>query len=156
MMNPIAERLRRGWWLPWARISAVSEPRREGAHTAARMQPRRDAGIKKGADALEEIWRAADRNTPSANLSPCPGFFRRFRTTLTVIKTRVFGVCLCCKATLGLSRLTAEPWTPLCLRCQAAADLDDVEILRMRSRGSRQRHGTSYGNGSTFDLERKD
>jgi hypothetical protein len=121
----------------------VSGPRRERgqAHTAARMQPRQNAGGEKGADVLEEIWRAADRNTPSATLSPCPGFVRWLRATLTFLKTDVFGVCLCCKATLGLSRLTAEPWTPLCLRCQEAANRDDVEILRIRSRSSRRRRG---------------
>jgi hypothetical protein len=157
MMNLIAESLRRRWRLPWPRSSAVSGPRREGgqAHTAARMHTRQNFGLEKGADVLEEIWRAADRNTPNASLSPCPGFVRRLRATLAFLKTDVFGVCLRCKATLGLSHLTAEPWTPLCLRCQEAANRDDVEILRIRSRGSRQRHRTSYGNGSKFDLERK-
>jgi DnaK suppressor protein len=127
MMNLIAESIRRRWRLPWLSSSAVSGPRHEGeqADTAARMQPRQNAGLEKGADALEEIWRAADRNTPSANLSPCPGFVRRLRAALTFLRTDVFGVCLCCKATLGLSRLTAEPWTPLCLQCQEAADRDN-------------------------------
>ena len=128
---------------------------REQAHTAARMQPRQNSGLENGADVLEEIWRAADRNTPSADLSPCPGFVRRLLATLNFLKTDVFGVCLCCKATLGLSRLTAEPWTPLCLQCQEAADRDDVEILRIRSRSSRQRRRTSYGDGSKLDQERK-
>jgi hypothetical protein len=115
----------------------VSGPRPEGgqAHAAARMQPNRNAGLEKGADVLEEIWRVADRNTPNASLSPCPGFVRRLRAALTFLKTDVFGVCLCCKATLGLSRLTAEPWTPLCRRCQEAANRDDAEVLRNRSRG---------------------
>jgi len=126
------------------------------AHTAARMQPRQHAGLEKGADVLEEIWRGADRNTGSVTLSPCRGFVRRLRATPTFLKTDVFGVCLCCKGALGLSRLTAEPWTPLCLRCREAADRDDVEILRIRSRRSRQRHRTSYGNESNFGLERKD
>jgi RNA polymerase-binding transcription factor DksA len=95
------------------------------------MQPHQNAGLETGADVLEEIWRAADRNTPSANR---PGLVHRLRATLTRLKADVFGVCLCCKATLGLSRLTAEPWTPLCPRCQEAANRNDVEILRIRSR----------------------
>ena len=136
----------------------MSGPRRERglAHTATRMQARPNASLEKGADVLEEIWRAADRNTPRAKLSPCPGFVRGLRAAVTFLKTDVFGVCLCCKATLGLSRLTAEPWIPLCRRCQEAADRNDVEILRIRSRSSRQRQRTSYGNGNNFDLERKD
>jgi len=158
MMNLIAERLTRRWRLPWPRSSVVSGPRPEGgqAHTATRIQPRQNAGLEKAADVLEEIWRAADRNTPNASLSRCPSFVRMLRATLAFLKTDVFGVCLCCKATLGLSRLTAEPWTSLCLRCQEAADRDDVEILRIRSRGSRQRLRTSCGNGSKFDLDKED
>jgi len=105
------------------------------ADTAPRIQPRQNAGVEKGADVLEEIWRTADRNRPKANLSPCPGFLRRLRAALAFLKTDVFGVCLCCKTTLALGRLTAEPWTALCLRCQEAADRDDVEVLRIRSRG---------------------
>jgi RNA polymerase-binding transcription factor DksA len=117
----------------------VSESRRKGGpHTAARMQARQYASLEKGADFLEDIWRAADRNTPNANVSPCPGFVRRLTETLASLTTDVFGTCLCCKATLGLSRVTAEPWTPLCLRCQEAASRDDVASLRIRSRGSRQ------------------
>jgi hypothetical protein len=126
------------------------------AHTAARMQPRQNAGLEKGADVLEEIWRAADRNTRGANVAPRPGFVRRLRAILTFLKTDVFGVCLCCKATLGLSRLTAEPWTPLCLRCQEAANRDDVEILRSRSRSSTPRALNFVWRWSKFDLERKD
>ena len=160
MMNLIAERLRRRWRLPWPRSSAVSGPRREGGDEAGycreNAQPRQNAGLEKGADVLEEIWRAADRERPNASFRRCPGFVRMLRATLAFLKTDVFGVCLCCKATLGLSRLTAAPWTPLCLRCQEAADRDDVEILRIRSRGSRQRPRTSYGNASKFDLERKE
>ena len=136
----------------------MSGPRREGpeAHTPAGMDLRRNCGIENVADVLEELWRAADRNTPNSYLPERPGIFCRLRAVLAFLKTDVFGVCLCCKATLGLSRLTAEPWTPLCLRCQEAADRDDVEILRIRSRSSRQRHRTSYGTGSTFNLEREE
>jgi RNA polymerase-binding transcription factor DksA len=115
----------------------VSGLRREGgqAHTAAGMRVRQNAGLQRGADVLEEIWRAADRNTPNASRSPNPGLARGFQATLALLKADIFGVCLCCRATLGLSRLAAEPWTPLCLRCQEAADRDDVEVLRIRSRG---------------------
>jgi RNA polymerase-binding transcription factor DksA len=157
MMNLIAERLSRRWRLPWLRSSAANRPgrEREQAHTAARMQPRQKAGLEQGADVLEEIWRAADRNTAIIRLSPCLGLVRRLRAMLTFLKTDVFGACLCCKATLGLSRLTAEPWTPLCRQCQEAANRDDVEILRIRSRSSRQRHRTSCGDVSKCDLGKR-
>ena len=157
MMNLIAERLRRRWRFPWPKSSVVSGPRPERgeAHTVTRTQPRQKAGLEQGADVLEEIWRAADRNTAIIRLSPCLGLVRRVRAMLTFLKTDVFGACLCCKATLGLSRLTAEPWTPLCRQCQEAANRDDVEILRIRSRSSRQRHRTSCGDVSKCDLGKR-
>jgi RNA polymerase-binding transcription factor DksA len=107
--------------------------RQDGA--APKMHLRQEAGVEKSADVLEEIWRTADRKRPKANFASCCGLLRRLRATLAFLKADVFGVCLCCKATLGLSRMTATPWMALCTRCQEAANRDDAEILRIRSRG---------------------
>ena len=137
MMNLVAENLRLRWRFPWPRSSAASGPRRKAGQdvVAAKVHLRQKAGAEKSADVLEEIWRAADRSLPKADLSPCPGFVRWLRAMLALLKSDVFGICLCCKATLGLSRMTATPWMALCTRCQEAANRDDAEILRIRSRG---------------------
>ena len=94
-----------------------------------------NTGFEKGADVLEQIWRTADRKRPKAQLTFCSGLLRKLRSALAAMKADVFGVCLCCKATLGLSRMTEAPWTALCTRCQEAVNRDDAEILRRRSRG---------------------
>jgi RNA polymerase-binding transcription factor DksA len=140
MMELIADRLRRRWRLPWPRSSAVSGPRRnrEEFQIAAASQPLQNVGIEKGADVLEEIWRTADRNRPKVKFALSSGFLRSCRAALASLKLEVFGVCLCCKATLGLSRVTAAPWTALCIQCQEAADRDDAEVLRIRSRKERK------------------
>jgi len=104
------------------------------ADPATRIQPRQNTGVKKSADVLEEIWRTADSKRPKANFTLGSGLLRKLRVALAGMKADVFGACLCCKASLGLSRLTAAPWTPLCRRCQEAADRDDAEVLRIRSR----------------------
>jgi RNA polymerase-binding transcription factor DksA len=122
-MNASAEPLRPRHRLSWLRSSTVS----------GRGQ-KKNTGSEKGADVLEEIWRTADRDRPKANFTLRPGLLRRFRTALAGVKTEVFGSCLCCNSTIGLGRVTEAPWTPLCLRCQAAADRDDAEVLRIRSR----------------------
>jgi RNA polymerase-binding transcription factor DksA len=137
MMNPIAESLRLRWRLPWARSStARGQTRKVGqADASPKTRPRQKTGVEKGADVLEEIWRIADRNRPKAHLTLCSGLLRKLRATLAAMKADVFGACLCCKATLGLSRMRATPWTALCTRCQEAVNRDDSEILRIRSRG---------------------
>jgi RNA polymerase-binding transcription factor DksA len=98
-------------------------------------QNRRTVGIENCADVMEEIWRAADREFPRARLGACSGLLGSIRTALARITGGTFGACLCCRTAIGLRRLTAAPWTPLCIRCQEAAGRNDAEALRIRSRG---------------------
>ena len=105
------------------------------ADPAKRIQSRQNAGVERTADVLEEIWRTADRKRPKPNFTLGSGLVRKLWVAPAGMKADVFGACLCCKASLGLSRLTAVPWTAMCIRCQEAADRDDVEVLRSRSRG---------------------
>jgi RNA polymerase-binding transcription factor DksA len=113
----------------------VSGPTRKRGEfrIAAAGQPLQNAGLEKGADVLAEILRTADRNRPKVQLALSSGLLRSFRAALLFLKIDVFGVCLYCKATLGLSRVTAAPWTALCIQCQEAADRDDAEVVRIRS-----------------------
>jgi DnaK suppressor protein len=103
-------------------------------------------GSAKIADVLEEIWHTADRELPMANLGWCSGLLRNIRAALVRIQDDAFGACLCCRTVIGLRRLRAVPWTPLCIRCQEAADRNDAEVLRSRSRGWRQCRWISRGN----------
>ena len=93
------------------------------------LQNRQDIGIEKSADALEEISYTAGRELAMANLSRYSGILHNIRAALVRIENGAFGICLCCETTIGLKRLRAVPWTPLCIRCQEAADRNDVEVL---------------------------
>ena len=135
MMPPIAERLRRRYRLSWPWSSSFS--RHERAATAPAMQLRPDARVERGADVLEDIWRKEDRSRRQTKSTLSSGLWDMLRAAMDRLKVDVFGACLCCKAPLGLSRVTAEPWTALCTRCQEAADRDDAEVLRIRSRKER-------------------
>jgi len=137
MMTLIADNLRLRWRLSLPGSLAASGPRRKVGQgdPAKTTRPRQNIGVEKSADVLEETWRAADRKRPKANFTLGSGLVRELRVALAGMKADVFGSCLCCRASLGLSRLTAAPWTPLCIRCQEAADRDDAEVLRIRSRG---------------------
>jgi RNA polymerase-binding transcription factor DksA len=137
MMNLTAESLRLRWRLPWARTSTAGrETRKVGqADAVPKTELCQKAGTEKGADVLEEIWHTADRERRKTNLAICSGLLRKFRAALAAMRADVFGACLCCNATLGLTRMTATPWMALCTQCQEAVNRDDSEILRIRSRG---------------------
>ena len=103
-------------------------------------QNRQHAGIEKIDDVLEEIWRNADREIPMARRGWYAGLLRYIQIALLRVKDDAFGSCLCCKTAIGLGRQRAMPWTPLCIRCQEAADRNDAEVLKSRSRrGHRSR-----------------
>jgi len=125
----------------------ILETEQAGAGRAP-LQNRQNVGIEKIADVLEGIWHTADRELPIANLSTHSGLLRSIRAALVLIKDVAFGTCLCCKTTIGLRRVRALPWTPLCIRCQEAADRNDAEVLRSRSRESRQCRRISRGNAT--------
>jgi RNA polymerase-binding transcription factor DksA len=137
MMNLTAGKPRRSWQFPWLTASAGMLPKRQvgTVDPASKVQPRQNTLIEKSADVLEEIWRTTDHNRSKATFTLRSGLLRRLKATLGSIKADLFGACLCCKATLGLPKVTATPWTALCLRCQEAANRDDAEELRIRSRG---------------------
>lgn len=84
---------------------------------------------------LEEIWHTADREIPTFSFRRRYSLFGNVCTTLIHMKDDALGVCLCCREPIGFKRLWKTPWTPLCIRCQKAADRNDGEILRSRSRG---------------------
>jgi DnaK suppressor protein len=103
-------------------------------------QTRQHVGIEKIDEVLEEIWNTADRESPMAHRGWYADLLRYIRATLIRVKDDAFGSCLCCKATIGLRRQRTMPWTPLCIRCQEAADHNDAEVLKSRSRlGHRSR-----------------
>jgi RNA polymerase-binding transcription factor DksA len=135
----------------------VSGPRGKVGQTdpPTRIQPRHRTCLEKSADVLEQIWRTADRERPKAGFTIRSGLLYKLRVALAGMKADVFGTCLCCKATLGLSRLTSEPWTALCIRCQDAANRDDTETLRIRSRGWRQCGAGHRTEMHKFDVEKR-
>jgi DnaK suppressor protein len=113
---------------------------------AGRTPPQtRHVGIEKIDDVLEEIWHNADRETPMAHRGWYAGLLRYIRGTLSRVMDDALGSCLCCKTTIGLRSQRTMPWTPLCIRCQEAADHNDAEVLKSRSRSGHQSRFISRG-----------
>ncbi len=84
---------------------------------------------------LEEIWHTVDRELLTATFSRRYSVFRNVCAALIRMRADTFGACLCCREPIVVRRLWKAPWTPLCIRCQKAADRNDGEILRRRWQG---------------------
>lgn len=84
---------------------------------------------------LEEIWHTVDRELPTVAFRRRYCVFSNVCEALIRMRADAFGACLCCRKPIGLKRQWKAPWTPLCIRCQSAADRNDGEILRRRSQG---------------------
>jgi DnaK suppressor protein len=109
-------------------FKAILEAEQAGTRRTL-LQNRQDIGIENSADALEEISYTAGRELAMANLSRYSGVLRNVRAALGRIEDGAFGICLRCETMIGLKRLKAIPWTPLCIRCQEAADRNDVDVF---------------------------
>lgn len=91
------------------------------------LRNRDDIAIDRSADALDEVTRAAERELAIRNLDRESGLLRNVRSALHRIADGSYGVCIHCDEDISPRRLAAVPWTPLCIRCQEAADRDAIE-----------------------------
>ncbi len=78
--------------------------------------------IQRSADLLEELQCAAEREIAITELDRVSKLLRAVEAALLRIGGGTYGLCLDCGEPIGPKRLAAVPWTPLCLRCQEAAD----------------------------------
>ena len=71
---------------------------------------------------LDQIQQAQDRDLAIGAIDRETKLLRDVRSALGRIGNDTFGICRDCEAEIGLKRLTALPWTALCIACQQAAD----------------------------------
>jgi DnaK suppressor protein len=86
------------------------------------LRRREGIAIEKTPDALDEVHIAAERELVTRNLERESILLREVRAALSRIEEGVFGECLKCEQEIGLKRLNAVPWAPLCISCQQAED----------------------------------
>jgi DnaK suppressor protein len=89
---------------------------------APRLRKRDGIAIEKTPDALDEVRLAAERELMTRNLERDSKVLRDVRAALDRIQQGHYGTCLDCEEEIGLKRLNAVPWTPLCIGCQEQAD----------------------------------
>ena len=71
--------------------------------------------IEKSPDAFDEIQHATERELAICNLARESGLLRNVRQALRRIEEGTFGVCLRCQENISSKRLSAVPWTALCI-----------------------------------------
>ncbi len=85
--------------------------------------------IERSADVLEEAQYKYARELAIASLNRDSAVRRAVAEALIRIHDGTFGTCVHCGNDIGPRRLNAVPWTPLCIRCQEAADLGEESVL---------------------------
>ena len=89
---------------------------------APRLRKRDGIAIEKTPDALDEVQLATERELVTRNLERESKMLREVRAALERIEQNTYGTCLNCDEEIGLRRLKAVPWTPLCIACQEHDD----------------------------------
>jgi DnaK suppressor protein len=89
---------------------------------APRLRKRDGIAIEKTPDALDEVQLATERELVTRNLERESKMLREVRAAQERIEQNTYGTCLNCDEEIGLRRLNAVPWTPLCIACQEQDD----------------------------------
>lgn len=98
----------------------------QAATTLRLAQSRQQISMEHSADALEETCLNLDRDLGFANLSLDSDMLGQIRAALLRVEDGTFGICVSCGDEILLKRLTAVPWSPLCIQCQRVADRHDA------------------------------
>ena len=88
----------------------------EGRHN------REALAIETSADELDRIQQAQDRDFAMGAIDRDSLRLREIRAALERINSGSFGICLNCEEEIAAKRLTAVPWTALCIVCQEVTE----------------------------------
>jgi DnaK suppressor protein len=89
---------------------------------APQLRNRDGIAIEKTSDALDQVHLAMERELVTRNLERESKALSDVRAALARIEDGSYGTCLDCGEEIGLKRLRAVPWTPLCIACQEKDD----------------------------------
>src|SRR4249920_3919521 len=96
---------------------------------AASLRNRDDIAIEKAPDAIDEVQLAGERELAIRNLDRESALLRKVREALARMADGSYGVCMHCEEDISPKRLNAVPWTSFCIRCQEAADANQIETV---------------------------
>jgi DnaK suppressor protein len=85
--------------------------------------------VERSADMIEEAQYKSARELAMAGLNRESAIRRSVAMALLRIQDGAFGICTHCGIEVRRRRLEAVPWSPLCIRCQEAADRGQESVL---------------------------
>jgi DnaK suppressor protein len=88
------------------------------------LRKRDGIAIEPTPDALDQVHLAMQRELVSRNLERESKLLRDVNEALGRIAEGTYGTCLRCEEEIAPKRLSALPWTALCIGCQEQADRD--------------------------------
>jgi DnaK suppressor protein len=92
------------------------------------LRNRDDIAIEKASDTIDEVQLAGERELAIRNLDRESNLLRQVRDALARFADGSYGVCMHCEDDIKPKRLDAVPWTKFCIRCQEAADRQEIDI----------------------------
>ena len=104
------------------------------AELEAGLRNREDIAIEKTPDAIDEVQLAGERELAIRSLDRDSQLLRKVRLGLTRIDDGSYGVCMHCEEDINPKRLAAVPWAGFCIRCQEAADRNQIETVESLER----------------------
>ena len=95
---------------------------RKEAELVQVLRKRDGIAIEKGADQMDQIQFATERDLEIRNVDRKSGLLRDVKDALRRIRDGSFGPCAECESAISPKRLAAVPWAARCIECQDAAD----------------------------------
>ena len=93
------------------------------------LRKRDDIVIENAPDALDQVQLAGQRELAILNLDRESNLLRDVRSALSRIAEDSYGTCMHCEEDIKPRRMDAVPWAKYCIRCQEAADRQELEPL---------------------------
>ncbi|MBI4893752.1 MAG: TraR/DksA family transcriptional regulator [Acidobacteria bacterium] len=103
---------------------------------------RNSMAIDNRGDSLDRGRKATDREIVLQNLSLESELLRRVEGALQEIQEGTFGICATCERPIPNQRLQAVPWSPYCVSCQEAEEVQ-AGFGMMASLGGESAHAGS-------------
>jgi DnaK suppressor protein len=97
------------------------------------LQTRNAIAIERAPDMLDEVQLAGEREFATRQMERGAKLLRDVRAALGRMDDGRYGTCLDCEEEIGLKRLKALPWTPLCIGCQERSD--NTQLARIEFKG---------------------
>jgi DnaK suppressor protein len=101
------------------------------AQLANPLDKRAEIAIQKTPDLLDAVQLTAERELALQDVSRRTTLAREIKAALERIDQGGYGICLNCEAEIAARRLAALPWAAYCVRCQEAAERDQLQRINL-------------------------